>query len=265
MPPRVLLGFLLAIAIAGAAHRARVLSISGAVAAIVIGTAAVAAGWSWAFLLIAFFVSSSALSRVGARRKAARTEAIVAKGGPRDAMQVMANGAPFALAAIGYVVTTSPIFLVVGVAALAAATADTWATEIGTLVGGVPRSIITREPLEPGMSGGVTAIGTLASIVGAVAIALMALALGWSRTDALAAVAGGLSGSLVDSLLGATVQARRWCDVCETMTERETHSCGRQTRHVGGARWMDNDWVNVISGLTGALTALAVAAALGSV
>ena len=66
---RAAIGLLAATVVATTAHRARSLSRSGALAAIGVGTAAVAAGWSWAVLLMLYFVVSTALSRAGAREK----------------------------------------------------------------------------------------------------------------------------------------------------------------------------------------------------
>jgi uncharacterized protein (TIGR00297 family) len=180
-------------------------------------------------------------------------------------MQVLANGAPFTLAALAFAMTSMPPFAVLGAGALAAAASDTWGTEVGTLVGGVPRSIITGRPVAPGISGGVTWVGTLASVFGAAVIAGSAVVLGWPRRLALMAFVGGVVGSLTDSLIGGTIQARRWCDACGVSTERAVHGCGRTTRHAGGVRWMDNDWVNVVSGTTGALAALGVGVALRAV
>jgi uncharacterized membrane protein len=72
----------------------------------------------------------------------------------------------------------------------------------------------------------------------------------------VSALVGGLAGSTVDSLLGATVQQRRWCDQCKSPTERPRHNCGTATRFVGGIPWIDNDVVNVTSTLAGALLGL---------
>jgi uncharacterized protein (TIGR00297 family) len=228
----------------------------------VVGTTCVAAGWAWGALLIAFFVASSALSRFRAAQKEARTIAVVAKGGERDAAQVLANGGPFALAALGALLHPSPLWWAAGAGALAAATADTWATEIGTLVGHPPRSILTGRVVPAGTSGGVTLVGTLASLAGAAFLALLVAAVGWGGTTALATVAGGFGGALADSLLGATVQARRWCDRCDRGTERDVHDCGFPTRAAGGVPWLGNDAVNALSGLVGASLALAARAAL---
>jgi len=106
MLTRALLGLIAAALIAFTARAARSLTTSGAIAATVIGTLAVAAGWNWGALLILYFVSSTALSRVGRAEKEERTASVVAKGGQRDAIQVFANGGVFAAAAIAMLATS---------------------------------------------------------------------------------------------------------------------------------------------------------------
>ncbi|MDE3172517.1 MAG: DUF92 domain-containing protein [Gemmatimonadota bacterium] len=252
---RAALGFVVATAVAGAARRARALSPSGAVAAVLVGTAAVAAGWDWGALLIAFFVASSLLSRVRRGEKAAAAGAIAAKGDERDAVQVLANGALFALAALGYACAPGAAWQAMGGGALAAATADTWSTEIGLLAPRPPRSIVTLRPVPPGTSGGVTALGLLGGVLGASFIQIVAVLCHWPLGAAVAVVVGGVAGTLADSLFGALAQQRRWCDGCGAATERAVHACGQPTRIVGGIPWLDNDGVNALATLAGALAA----------
>jgi uncharacterized protein (TIGR00297 family) len=207
-------------------------------------------------MLVVYFASSVALTRFRGSVKAARTERVVAKAGPRDAIQVLANGSVFALAAALWLATAWEGWRALGAAALAAAASDTWATEIGTLSGREPRFMLTWRPVPAGTSGGVSGPGVVAAILGAAFVALVTVAVGWPRAASLSALVGGLAGSTVDSLLGATVQQRRWCDDCDSSTERATHSCGSATRLVGGLSWIDNDVVNVTSTLAGALLGL---------
>ena len=260
---RAALGLLLASAIALAAGRLRLLSPSGVIAAIACGTACAAAGWSWAVMLIAFFTVSSGLTRLGARRKRV-AEGLVEKGGQRDAVQVVANGGVFSFAALMSLLSVSSVWTVVGAGALAAAAADTWATEIGTLARGKPRSITTWRPLPTGTSGGVTLIGSAAGLAGAAFVAMLAWAGGWPMGAIVGALAGGIAGTTADSLLGATVQARRWCAACAAATERVLHMCGGKTEPAGGFQWLDNDGVNLAATLAGAIVALASAAMLGA-
>src|SRR5690242_1724446 len=100
MLTHALMGLIAAGAISLAARSARSLTTTGAIAATVVGTLAVTVGWNWGALLILYFVSSTVLSRLGRAEKERRTSAVVAKGGERDAIQVLANGGVFAAAAV---------------------------------------------------------------------------------------------------------------------------------------------------------------------
>jgi len=247
------LGLAIASAVALVARRLQSLSGSGAVAAAAIGAIAVVAGWSWGVVLIAYFVAASVLSRFRASEKESRTGGRLEKGGARDAAQVLANGAIFALAAIGSATSPDPMWQALGAGALAASAADTWATEIGTLGRAAPRSILDWSPVAVGTSGGVTAIGFAGGVAGAASIALVTWLVGWSRIATVAALIGGVVGCVLDSAIGASLQARRWCAACGMATEQRLHGCGSPTTVTGGLRWLDNDGVNALSTVAGAL------------
>ena len=263
---RAVLGALFAGAVAALARRAGVLTVHGQWAAFVIGTIVTSAGWAWAGLLFAYFVVSSALTRFGATRKHALTEGVLSPGGARSGGQVLANGSLFALLVLFGEVRGDAALSLAGLGALAAAAADTWATEVGLLWGGTPRSITTGRLVEPGVSGGVTPAGVGASIAAALLFGLLApsfIAEGSGTTGAARGVfVAAIAGSLADSLLGATVQAKRWCEPCRTWTERHVHGCGYRSAHAHGIRWMTNDTVNFCATAVGALGALVAAGIL---
>ena len=251
----------MAAVIAWWARRSGHLTGGGAVAALVVGTCAVAAGWFWAAALVAFFTSSVAWTRAGAARKLARTEGMTGSAGTRGAVQVLANGGVFALATLALAFSGDPssaVIPAIALGALSAATADTWATEIGLMAPGLPRSILTGRRVDAGASGGITAAGTAAGCGGAALISGTTVVGGHGVLLASAALAGGVVGMLVDSVLGASLQARRWCDTCGAATERVTHTCGAATRRVGGVSWLNNDGVNAVATVVGAATSFAV-------
>ena len=238
--------------IAAIAHRLHLLTVSGAVAAAVVGGATLFAGWSWAILLLFFFTTSTALSRWRRFERERLVSPLVEKEGPRDAIQVLANGSLVALAA--FLSTRGDAFAwqAVAAGAIAASTSDTWSTEVGTVLGGTPIGILNGRQVAPGTSGGITIQGTMAALAGAFAAALVTTLLGWP-IPLHAVFAGGIAGSIIDSVLGFSVQERRWCQSCGVQTERRIHSCGTSTVYRGGIRGCDNDVVNLMSTIAGAV------------
>jgi len=224
-------------------------------------------GLSWAAVLLTFFISSSLLSKAFSRRKAAMGEKF-AKGSVRDWQQVAANGGLGALLAIAHAISGGEIWVWLAYCGtMAAVNADTWATEIGVLSATPPRSIITMKRVEAGASGGVSVLGTLATMAGAGLIGLVGLAFvgmeAWAIFLAVVTAAG-LGGSLIDSLLGATVQAIYYCPHDQKETEQHpTHRCGNTTKHVRGWKWLNNDLVNLICSAAGAGLAAVLWATLG--
>lgn len=255
---QVLIGFGFAVIVAVLAWRAGALSISGAWAAALTGGLIFGlGGLPWAALLLVFFITSSGLSRLFKRRKAALDEKF-AKGSQRDWGQVLANGGLGALlAALAAVAPQQTgLWWAAFAGAMAAVNADTWATELGVLSRTAPRLITTWAQVERGTSGGVSLAGYLAAAGGAAVVALGAVLVLPSETAGLvflAALLGGLVGSTVDSLLGATVQAIYYCPACAKETERHPqHTCGAATTQQRGWNWLNNDAVNLICSLAGA-------------
>lgn len=253
---RLAVGAVLAAAVALAAYRTRALSLDGAIAAFVVGTIVVAAGgWSGAAILLAFFVPSSLLTRMGSERK--RLLRGTHGPAPRTAWQVLANGGVATLCAVAALGASEP-FNAAFAGAFAAASADTWATEIGTLARRRPVSILTFRPIETGLSGGVTLLGTCAMIAGALCVAVVASLL--RVAPLLPVAAAGIAGAMLDSIVGASLQARRWCPRCSCECETPQHYCGTPTTMRRGVRWLQNDAVNLTATLCGAIVAAALVA-----
>ncbi len=255
---RLATGLVLGLAISIAAFALKALSPSGAVAAAAVGGITLGAGgFLPGALLLTFFITSSALSRAGARRKSLASAGFE-KGSRRDAGQVLANGGLPAALSLAFGLGGGEAALVALAGALAAVTADTWGTEIGLLAGGVTRRLTDGRRVEPGISGGLSREGSLAAIAGSGLIAGLAGAFS-SSTLAGAAWVGGVAGAVVDSLLGATVQAMYTCPTCGKETEKHPlHVCGTPSRHLRGWAWLNNDAVNALASATGALVALGV-------
>jgi uncharacterized protein (TIGR00297 family) len=213
----------------------------GVAAALVVGGAVWwGLGWGGLAPLFAFLLTGSLLTRLAERRA-----------GPRSARQVLANGA---VAAVAACLGSGPA----AAGAIAAATADTWATEIGSFSPRPPRLITTGAPVPRGRSGGMTLLGTLGGIGGALAIAVVSalVAPGLRGQGVWVVGVAGCVGMLVDSLAGATLQATYRCPApgCSAVTERPGQ-CHGTVELDRGVRWLDNDGVNLVGSLSGALAA----------
>lgn len=207
-------------------------------------------------LLMVFFLSSTFLSGFKEERKEKIEKELHQKTGKRDFIQVLANGGAALIMAILYGVTGSEIH-VLGVAiAFAACNADTWASEIGILSQKPPISLITRKPVQWGISGGVSALGVLASIGGALLVALtyglfrMADGVSFELFKELGLIViGGTLGALVDSLLGETLQVKYRSHETGSLTEKPTIG-GIKNERVHGFTLINNDFVNFVSSLS---------------
>lgn len=238
----------LAAAVAVLAYRAHALTRSGASAAWMVGAVVFGVGGWWAAAaLLTFFGTSSLLSRWRRRQKEALG---YEKGGRRDAWQVLANGG-IAAACLLLTLLQVPHARLLFLAALAAANADTWATEIGSAVGGRPYDIRTGRRAEAGTSGAVSLGGTGAALAGA---ALLGLFAGSPKAFAVVTLAG-FGGALCDSFLGATVQAQ-WRDPVHPNRWTEQPQAGPPER---GVRGLGNDAVNGLCTLSAAGLALLLA------
>jgi uncharacterized protein (TIGR00297 family) len=261
---QIAIGLLLAATSSILAYRVHSLSKDGAVAATFIGTIIFGlGGWQWAVLLLVFFISSSLLTRAFKNRKMELDEKY-SKGGRRDAGQVFSNGGIAALFVLLHVFFPQSIWAWTGfAAALAAVNADTWATELGVLNPNPPRLITDlSKRVEKGTSGAISVYGTCAALLGAGVIGIPAVILFPNRSVSLFILVAlsGLLGSLIDSLLGATVQAIYFCPTDKKETERHPlHTCGTPTIQIRGWKWLNNDWVNVACGASGAVIPLLAA------
>jgi len=210
---------------------------------------------------MAFFISSTALGRVRRTQKELLS-AIHQKGGRRDLFQVLANGGMGMLTAVLFRLTNDPAWAAGFAVSFASSNSDTWGGELGVLSRGDPVSLITFRPVPRGVSGGVSPLGCIVSFGGALFIALIFAAENVSLDIfpggfvRLAAVitAGGFIGSLLDSLLGATLQAQyateganRTEGAAVMLTERSRSDDGTPRRLVRGLSFVNNDVVNFAS------------------
>lgn len=234
---RLLLAALVNAGLAGAAYAARTVNRSGVIAGFLVGFAIYAfLDWKGFLLLFAFFVIGSACTKLGYKRKA---EAKLAQeeGGRRGARHAFANaGVAAACAMFAALTPYHLLFALAFAAALATAAADTASSEIGQLIGRRTFLITTFRPVPRGTDGAVSLEGTLAGIAASLAVAVLGALLGlYAWTGVLPVVVAAFVGSTFESVVGAALEKRQL---------------------------LDNEALNFLNTLVGALAVMAVIAAM---
>ena len=270
-----LAGLVLGLALAVLARRARLLERGGRIV-LLISTAGVWAleGWPWGVTLVIVVLLCGLSIRYRRAEKSALLRRPVTQSG--EAIAVAARLAwPVVIGAIASISGVQYLGPFAG--SLAAVLADIWATEFGLLAPEPPRSLINGQRAPRGTPGAVSMIGTVAAAAAAGLTGFIAF--GSITTQALlldimldrslfwlplAALAGGITAVLTDSLLGGTAQALYFCEKCEAYTEDPTHQCGTPARKIRGWSWMTNEAIDAISSLVGAGITAATIGLLGA-
>jgi uncharacterized protein (TIGR00297 family) len=224
-------------------------TVSGSFAGLVLGLSILLfGGWNWFFIFIAFFLVGSMATKFRLEEKVAK-EVSEEKKGARNWKNAVSNGLPAALAAIAY--TFNPIASVFFSSSISSALADTLATEIGVLSKRMPRLITNpAKKVRVGYSGGLTIEGYIAAFLGALIISLLSHLLGVLNCykGFIAITLAGLAGCTIDSLIGATIQAKFRCTACGKEVEL-VHHCGKMCEHIGGIKGFGNNSTNFFSNL----------------
>jgi uncharacterized protein (TIGR00297 family) len=245
--------------------KARILDDGGATTAFLIGFVTFvfpADGWKWFIILLVFLMVSSYMThyKYQAKRKKGFAQE---KGGARGWPNVAANGVIAGLLVLLTPVLPRELVLAAFLGAVATANADTLATEIGLLNPTNPRLITDLTRAVPaGTSGGISVLGEIATLIGALVIGIAAGFLGMTGNPGwpLSVLIGttmiaGLAGCSIDSVIGATVQGIYRCTVCNKITENRRH-CGVPSTPLRGRRIIDNNVVNLIATTFGAAVAV---------
>jgi uncharacterized protein (TIGR00297 family) len=259
----------LTLAILGIVFKA--LTWDGAIAGFYFGIIILGLGsWTWGVMYVSFFILGSLFTFVGRKRKKSITQEFEKGETARDSIQAMVNSIVPAILAFIFAIIQKPILTVMAAGAIAVSLGDTLGTEIGSLSRFKPRlSTKLWVSVERGTPGAISIIGLLASIIGAGIIGLIGIGVGYLETIignhpvlpneiwwfVGIVTIGGTIGAYFDSVFACTIQKLNKCTVCGKITEKSIH-CKEKTEYHKGKKWMQNDVVNLISIVIGAVFCL---------
>jgi uncharacterized protein (TIGR00297 family) len=241
------------------AYRMRVIDRFGAVAAIPMGFVILYFGSVlWFLVLLIFFVTASLFTKYKYKQKQ-KMGLSEGNDGARGWKSVIANGGPAAAFAILYYLShNNPVFTLSFTGSLSFALSDTVATEVGLLSKAKPRSILTGKEINTGQSGGVTVRGEIAALTGSILIGTVC---GLLLSEGIllqilvilpAAITAGTIATNIDSIFGATIQAKYRCINCKKCLEKRAIHCNVFTIQERGIPLIDNNVVNILAAIIGA-------------
>jgi uncharacterized protein (TIGR00297 family) len=241
------------------AYRMRVIDRFGAVAAIPMGFIILYFGSVlWFLVLLIFFVTASLFTKYKYKQKQ-KMGLSEGNDGARGWKSVIANGGPAAAFAILYYLShNNPVFTLSFTGSLSFALSDTVATEVGLLSKAKPRSILTGKEINTGQSGGVTVRGEIAALTGSILIGTVS---GLLLSEGIllqilvilpAAITAGMIATNIDSIFGATIQAKYRCINCKKCLEKRAIHCNVFTIQERGIPLIDNNVVNLLAAIIGA-------------
>ncbi|MBP3941110.1 MAG: DUF92 domain-containing protein [Christensenellaceae bacterium] len=207
------------------------------------------------FLLVAFFAISAADHAVKNKKAPLAEKDKEEEKHGRRFIQVAANGLVACLMTLIYALTKKEVFIIAYIAVLAESLADSLASDIGIFSKKAPIDICRLKRTEPGISGGISLLGSVSALAGSVFMAVyMALIRGFVLKEFLIIIAAPMIGMFFDSVLGSLFQIRYRCSVCGKLTEKKTH-CKKLCERVKGPRFLDNNAVNFMGNLMAAAAA----------
>jgi len=192
------------------AYQKKKIDISALLASGAVGTVALlTVGVDWLYLILAFFIMGNLITKY----KYGAKENLGVEEGIRTFRNVFGNGGAATIFAIFYLLTDkNPVLLLGFIGAMATATADTFATEIGQAHEREPRLIINLRKTKVGTSGAVSLPGSIAALIGAGIISSIPLLFSINLDKILIFSIGTISGFIgcnIDSLIGATIERKR--------------------------------------------------------
>lgn len=167
----------------------------------------------------------------------------------RTGVQVMAVGLVATLSLIAYFITKFTVFNLLYYVCITEQFADSVASDIGCLTKGKNLNIIGFKPVEKGISGGVSVLGTILALVSSFMLMVIPFAIRIAQMSTLCYVLASIIafvGSVMDSVLGSLFQALYKCRVCGTHTESDCH-CGEEAELVKGFPIIKNVTVNFLT------------------
>lgn len=253
-----IVGSLAAIFTAILTVKKRALTFSAAIEAMVLIIFSCLCGkWFGLVFLLCMYFTVAIVDRVLKNKTSSIFDKMNKKHGARDHIQVAVNGVSALICIILFGITKLQIFAIGYAVALTESFADSIASDVGVMSKSDPISICRFQKVPRGLSGGISLLGTTASLIATIFGAVLYYAFFNNAFEAFCVLAFSFLGCIIDSILGDVLQEKFICLKCNMLTEKPEH-CGEKTIYKAGIKGLDNCLVNLLSNIVSTLLCLLI-------
>lgn len=167
----------------------------------------------------------------------------------RKFLQILINGGIGTLFIILYGIFKNTSLLIISIISISGCFIDSVSSDVGTLSKKEPYDIFKQKKVEKGLSGGMSILGTISSLLCTILISLtLYFVLKLKILDFIIITSLIFGQTIIDSLIGSSIQVKYKCDKCGKITEKDK-CCDRKCKQISGISWINNNMVNLISSI----------------
>ncbi len=176
----------------------------------------------------------------------------------RTFFQILINGGLGTIFVILYGIFKNKNLLLISIISVSGCFIDSVSSDVGTLSKGEPYDLLKRKKVQKGLSGGISLLGTISSLLCSFLISFIVyIVLNFQILDLIIISIVIFGQTIIDSLFGSIIQAKYKCNKCGKYSESEL-CCGESCKKVSGIHWVNNNVVNAFSSIVTTFIALII-------
>lgn len=174
----------------------------------------------------------------------------------RNLIQILINGGLGTLFIILYGIFKNKNLLIISLISVSGCFIDSVSSDVGMFSKKDPYDIFKRKSIPKGLSGGISFIGTIFSLICTIIISFLIYSvLKLNISDLIIITIVIFGQTVIDSFLGSTIQVKYECTRCKKVSEKKS-CCNKKTEKISGISWINNNAVNMISSLITTIIAM---------
>lgn len=176
----------------------------------------------------------------------------------RGFLQIIINGGLGTLFVILYGIFNDDKLLIISIISVSGCFIDSVSSDVGVFSKKKPYDIFKRKNVPTGLSGGVSILGIISSLICSILIAaFIYISMNLNIINFFLITSIIFFQTIIDSFFGSMLQVKYRCKKCNTLSEN-TMCCNSKTEKISGISFIDNNMVNLMSSIVTTVIAIVV-------